>query len=148
MPDWIRDHWVLITWLSSASLLLFVLSLVLVPLYLVRMPADALAAGRRPSRWLLARPRWQRVALRVLKNALAVLLIVGGVAMLALPGQGLLTLLLGVLLLDFPGRARVQQWLITRPRVIRPINWLRRKARKEPLVLFPPPPYPPQQRAA
>jgi hypothetical protein len=50
-----------------------------------------------------------------------------------LPGQGLLTLLLGFLLLDFPGKYALEKRLIARPRVHAAVDWLRRRARREPL---------------
>jgi hypothetical protein len=58
-----------------------------------------------------------------------------GVAMLVLPGQGLLTLLMGFLLVDFPGKYRLERWLFARPIVRRPINWLRHRAGRVPLQL-------------
>ena len=55
--------------------------------------------------------------------------------MLVLPGQGLLTILLGVTLLDFPGKFRMQKWVISRKGVLDSINWIRAKAHKRPLEL-------------
>ena len=56
-----------------------------------------------------------------------------GMAMLVLPGQGLLTLLMGFLLLDFPGKYRLEKWLFLRRRVREGVNWLRKRAGSEPL---------------
>ncbi len=68
-----------------------------------------------------------------MKNMLAVVLVVLGVAMLVLPGQGILAILLGVMLGDFPGKLRLQQWILARPNVMKTLNWLRRKFKKPPL---------------
>jgi hypothetical protein len=57
--------------------------------------------------------------------------------MLVLPGQGLLTLLIAVALLDFPGKFRLQRWVATRRGVIDSINWIRKKAGRDPLVFGP-----------
>jgi hypothetical protein len=64
---------------------------------------------------------------------LALALVVLGVAMLVLPGQGVLAILLGVMLGDFPGKLRLQQWILARPNVMKTLNWLRRKFKKPPL---------------
>lgn len=58
-----------------------------------------------------------------------------GLAMLALPGQGLLTLLLGFLMIDLPGKYRFEKWLVRRRWVHRPINWMRRSRGREALNL-------------
>lgn len=69
------------------------------------------------------------------KNLLGYLLIVAGIAMLLLPGQGVLTMLLGFIMVDLPGKYRFEQWLVARPLVLRSINMLRRRAGREPLIL-------------
>jgi len=74
-----------------------------------------------------------RIPLRVVKNVLALVLIVLGIAMLVLPGQGILAILLGVMLGDFPGKLKLQHWILARPKVMNSLNWLRRKFRKPPL---------------
>ena len=56
-----------------------------------------------------------------------------GIAMLVLPGQGLLTLLVGFLLIDFPGKYRFEKWLVARRWVLQPINWLRLRRHQMPL---------------
>ena len=55
--------------------------------------------------------------------------------MLVLPGQGLLTLLLGLMAMYFPGKYAFERWLVTRPLVFAVITRLRAKARKAPLAL-------------
>jgi hypothetical protein len=60
-------------------------------------------------------------------------LLVGGLLMLLMPGQGLLTIAVAVMLLDFPGKFRLQRWLVKRESVWRTINWLRNRAKRQPL---------------
>jgi len=67
------------------------------------------------------------LVLVVLKNALGVVLVVLGFIMLFTPGQGLLTLLAGLLLMNFPGKYRLERWLVLRPGVLRGLNWLRQR---------------------
>ena len=50
-----------------------------------------------------------------------------------LPGQGLLTLLIGLMLTDFPGKYRLEKRLIAQPGVLKAVNWLRARAGHPPL---------------
>ena len=58
-----------------------------------------------------------------------------GAAMLVLPGQGILTILAGVMLLDFPGRHRLVCWIVTRHAVLNSLNWVRRRAGRPELIV-------------
>ena len=73
----------------------------------------------------------------VLKNLLGVVLILIGVILSVpgLPGQGLLTVLAGVFLLDFPGKRGFLYKLVGRPLLLHPINRLRTKFSRPPLVV-------------
>ena len=63
--------------------------------------------------------------LRIGKNLLGALFVGLGVAMLILPGQGILTILIGLSLLEFPYKRRLELYLISRPPVLRAVNWIR-----------------------
>ena len=71
------------------------------------------------------------------KNILGLLLVALGVVLSlpGVPGQGLLTILLGIMLLDFPGRDRLEQKLLSKPSIVSTINRLRGRFGKPPLVL-------------
>jgi hypothetical protein len=62
-----------------------------------------------------------------------VIFILGGLAMLVLPGQGLLTIVIGVSLLDFPGKRVLERRLLSRPMVLQAINRLRQRFGRPPL---------------
>jgi hypothetical protein len=51
------------------------------------------------------------------------------------PGQGVLTILLGVMLLDFPGKRELEAKLVSRPQVYRAVNRLRARYGKPPFLL-------------
>ncbi|MBA3256811.1 MAG: hypothetical protein H0T64_09210 [Pyrinomonadaceae bacterium] len=71
------------------------------------------------------------------KNLLGVVLVVVGIllSLPGVPGQGILTILLGVMLLDFPGKPRLEHWLVSRPKILQAINRLRHRFSKPALVL-------------
>jgi len=121
--------------LAVVMVFTFVGSLVFVPWAIVRLPADYFHYhARRPVLWSTLHPVL-RLVLLLGKNLFGCILIVMGLAMLVLPGQGLLTILIGILLLDFPGKFMFERWLISRKPILRTSNWLRKKAHKEPLWL-------------
>jgi hypothetical protein len=47
-----------------------------------------------------------------------------------LPGQGILTILAGIALIDFPGRHRLVRWIVARETVMSALNWVRRRAKQ------------------
>ena len=119
---------------AIASLLMFIASLFVVPWLVVRMPDDFLV--RNPpmrTEWGHHHPAI-RMLLQVLQNVLAYVLIGAGIVMLVLPGQGVLTIVVGLMLADFPGKHRLVRWLLTRGPVLTAINWLRARAHRAPLL--------------
>jgi hypothetical protein len=73
----------------------------------------------------------------LLKNLLGILLVMlGGImALPIIPGPGILLLVLGVMLLDFPGKRRLEQWLVRRATVLNAMNRLRQRYGKPPLLV-------------
>lgn len=119
--------------LGLFSLFSFIASLFLIPFLVVRIPYDYFAESKRqPSPWAEQHVVIRWVVLLV-KNLLGIVFVVLGLAMLVLPGQGLLTLLIGVLLLNFPGKYRFERWLIQKPSVSKAVAWLRQRAGRRPL---------------
>ncbi|WP_447987293.1 hypothetical protein [Nitrospira sp. Nam74] len=124
MEGWISKD--MLVWLSVGSGIGVLIGVVAIPLIIINLPADYLVDTQRQS-WLAKQPAVIRVPLRLLKNLLAVVLIILGIAMLVLPGQGLLSILLGIALADFPGRLKLQRWILQRPKVMDSLNWIRQK---------------------
>jgi len=129
-------QWAPLLWgLAGASLLLALLTMVAVPLWLIRLPADYFAGEkRRRAEWARRHPveRW---VLLVLRGAAGAVLVLVGLALLVLPGQGLLTLLCGLMVATYPGKYRLERWLVRRRGVRQAIGWLRQRASRPPLRL-------------
>ena len=128
------DHTALVGWLGGASLLMFVGSLIVVPLVVVRLPKDYL---HREHKLVRAWPRYLSLPFMILKNGLGVLFLLSGLAMLVLPGQGLLTLFIGLVLVDFPRKRNLILRILGNRRIFGMINRLRAKSGKA--ELEPPP---------
>lgn len=112
--------------LGIFSVLAVLASVVLVPRFLAQLPRDYLKLDEAPGSHSLP--------LRILRNALGIVLVLLGIAMLLLPGQGLLTLLVGVLLVDFPGKHALVVRSLSRPKVLAIVNKLRAHHGAQPLA--------------
>ena len=114
----------------------FLINLAIVSFILVKLPADHFAKSRK-GKFMKGYHPALRVAAAIGKNIGGVLLVALGVVLSlpGVPGQGLLTILLGIMLLDFPGKHRLEQKLLSRPSIVNTINGLRDKFGKEPLQL-------------
>lgn len=107
-------------------------TLLAIPWVVARLPADHFVGPRHLT---LSESRHPALAFgrRLARNTLGVLLVLAGVAMLVLPGQGVLTIVLGVALIDFPGKRRFEQRLLRQRHVRKSLQWLRKRAGREPL---------------
>jgi hypothetical protein len=121
---------------AGIFLVTFFANLALVSLILVKIPADYFQHSRR-SKFLANHSAFFRILAIVGKNLLGVVLVVLGIllSLPGVPGQGVLTILLGIMLLDFPGRRRFERWIVSSPKVFHGVNKLRRRFDKSPLVL-------------
>lgn len=130
--NWLKENEELFAVLGLSGIGLFLVSLLVFPLIIILLPHDYFI--RPETSFVTLNPL--RMLLRVLKNALGYLLIVAGILMLFLPGQGLLSLLLGVSLINFPGKRRLELRLLRFRGVRRSVAWIRQKANRRP-VIFP-----------
>lgn len=125
MKEWILTHEMGLLWISLFSLVSFIGTVILIPLIIVGIPEDYFAHGRRgPTRWRESHPAIRMAALAG-KNLLGAVFIASGIAMLFLPGQGLMTILIGLMLTNFPGKLALEKWIIRRKTVKRAVDWLR-----------------------
>jgi hypothetical protein len=122
-------------WMGWLSAGLFLFSLALVPTLLARIPADYFTRPRRQRTPPTKIAGIHYALLWVVRNLFALLLIMAGILMLVLPGQGLLTILLGLFAADFPGKKRLEQKLVSHPSIHASINWIRAKKGAEKLTL-------------
>jgi hypothetical protein len=126
-------HW---WWGVVVSVVLFAGSLVLVTFIVIGWPVDHFRRAGRRAFWAHRHPA-VRIAGLVLKNLAGGLLVALGIVMAlpGVPGQGLLTALIGMTLLNFPGKTDLERRLISRPAVLRAINRWRARFSRPPLVL-------------
>jgi hypothetical protein len=122
-----------LTAIGIVSLVAFGVSLLAIPYVVSRLPPDFLRqqahgvpapGGHKP---------WKLV-LRVLRNVLGLALLLLGILMLVLPGQGIFAIVVSLLLLDFPGKKRLLRRFLSSERVLSVGNRIRERAGKEPFL--------------
>ena len=130
-----------ITWQSVLVAVLlflvtFLISLAIVSFIMINIPADYFRKDRPRELWSDRHPALRFLGIFV-KNFFGVVLVVLGILMSipGVPGQGILTILLGIMLLDFPGKRDLEYSLVSRPPVLKAINRLRHRFGKAALVL-------------
>ena len=116
-------------------LVTFLANLALVSFILVKIPADYFRESQ--GKFLAKQSPVIRALAMIGKNIAGVILVVMGIllSLPGVPGQGVLTILLGVMLLDFPGRRRFERWIVSSPKVLKAVNKLRKRFDKPELIL-------------
>ncbi|MDH5724178.1 MAG: hypothetical protein OEY60_01780, partial [Nitrospira sp.] len=109
-----------------------------IPFILVRLPTDFFDT-RVPRRWMENHHPVLRLLGHVVKNVVGAIFLFAGFLMLFLPGQGILTMLIGVTMLDFPGKRKLEARMIGQPAILNTINNMRQKFGKPPLTIAPQP---------
>jgi hypothetical protein len=141
MINWLAEFWGALTWGSillgvGLFLVSLTISFLAIGIVMVKIPANYFSphyeADFLPdSPWLV---RWGAV---ILKNILGVLLILLGIVLSlpGVPGQGILTILLGLIMLDIPGKRPLEARIIQRPAVLAVVNNFRARYGKPPLIM-------------
>ncbi|MCB0344299.1 MAG: hypothetical protein KDD66_04245 [Bdellovibrionales bacterium] len=126
----LRSNERLLLWAGGISIIFFFVSLIAVPLILIRLPADYFTREKRSHLPAADAHPVARILGLALKNAAGLLLVLAGLAMLVLPGQGLLSILVGLMMMNFPGKYRLERFVMRLPKVLHAANWLRAKANR------------------
>ena len=120
LPSWFPEPWVLI--LTAVLLVVTIVACVIV---IVRLPRDHFVNPAKEPKGAVA----------VVRNVLGVILILGGIAMLVLPGQGVLAILAGLMLTTFKGKQKLAKKIVRKPKVEKALQWIREKANRPPLEI-------------
>lgn len=111
--------------LVGFSITTLIMTFVLLPFMIVRLPQTYFLESHRPlrvSRFLIV-----RLLIMALKNVIGLAFVVLGFLMLFVPGQGILTIVVGLTIMNYPGKFKLERWLVMRPRVLPALNWLRKR---------------------
>jgi hypothetical protein len=124
-------------WVTSAviAVLAFLVTTGAAVAVVVSLPADHFS--RPPGQGRARRHPVLHWTWIVLKNILGLLIVPLGVLMALplVPGPGLVFILVGLSLLDFPGKRRLERRLLAVPSVLRFLNRMRDRFGRPPLVI-------------
>lgn len=133
ITEFVSSYRVYILWLATISLFVFIFSLISIKWLVALIPTNYFIKKNMVKSkksysfiWLIS---------VIVKNLIGYTLILGGLLMLVLPGQGLFTILMGLILSNYPGKYNIERRFISIPSVLRTVNWLRKKSNKPPLEI-------------
>jgi hypothetical protein len=130
---WIQTHHELMSWLAVISVATFVVTLLALPILIIHIPEKYFLHEERTPRHNPKPAGGFRLVCRILKNIAGGFFVLLGIIMLLTPGQGLLSILVGIMLMDLPGKYKVERAIIRKEKVLSTINWLRAKGHQPPL---------------
>lgn len=117
-------RWLEVT-LFAVSIAMFIGSLVAIPIIIRRLPPDHFV---RP-------PQQHSLKAKVVRNALGALLVAAGIAMLVLPGQGIIAILFGLSIMDLRIKDNIIRRLLCQKKIQEGVQRIRSKAGKQPLTI-------------
>jgi len=139
--EWLTDFWASLTWskiLLGVGLFLgsLLFSFASIAIVMVKIPENYFSTHYQQdflpgSPWIV---RWGAV---IAKNIFGFFLVILGIilSLPGVPGQGVLTILLGLIMLDIPGKRPLEARIIKRPTILTAVNDLRARYKKPPLVM-------------
>ncbi len=118
--------------LGSLSIFILIISVFMMVLIISFLPEDYFKSENRNLISSVQNSRYPLLKLLVLitKNFFGVLLLLSGILMLVLPGQGILTIITGLVFMDYPGKYKFERKLLKQKGVINSINWIRSRLSK------------------
>ncbi len=131
--EFLSDYKIYLVWLGTLSFIIFIFSLLTIKWLVALIPSDYFIK-KNNSEFRSNYPIFWLVSI-IIKNLIGYILIFGGIMMLVLPGQGLFTIFVGLMLSNYPGKFYIERKFIAIPSVLRAINWLRKKSNTPPIKI-------------
>ncbi|MBS1796233.1 MAG: hypothetical protein JSS81_20435 [Acidobacteria bacterium] len=139
--EWLSKFWTTLSWGQiGLGVGLFFLSLgfsfLSIGIVIVKVPENYFSSHYERD-FLPGSPFLIRWGVVILKNIFGVILVLIGIVLSlpGVPGQGILTILTGLIMIDIPGKRPWEARIIKRPVVLAAVNNLRAKYNKPPLIL-------------
>lgn len=137
--EWVSEYWQALTWARiffGVGLFVgsVVISVLVVAIVVVKIPANYFSSHYQED-FMPNTPWIARWGVVIAKNLVGFILFLAGIVMLIGPGQGILTILIGLMLMDIPGKRPLEAKIINRPNVLSAANGLRAKYGKPPLIM-------------
>ncbi len=131
--EFLSTYKIYVVWLGTLSFIIFVFSLLSIKWLVALIPSDYFI-NQNASKFKSNYPIFWLISV-IIKNLIGYTLIIGGILMLVLPGQGLFTILIGLMLSNYPGKFYIEKKFIAMPNILKTINWLRKKSDQPPIKI-------------
>ena len=129
--DWLYSHTTFIIVVSIISVVLVTLLFAALLITILRLPVDFFLKEERS--FVFKRkniPLILYIIILILKNILGIILAIFGLIMILLPGQGIMTIFVAVIFIDFPGKWKMIKYFSRRKKIMQGLNWVRRLFKK------------------
>ena len=131
--EFIKAHWLLFFLILPIIIIVTTFAtFASISMLLISLPPDYFSRKKRVSR--IKNPVL-RLLLRLVQNVCGAVFLIAGFIMLFTPGPGILSVLVGIILCDFPGKRRVERKIVALPRVLSMINRIRARYNRPLLIL-------------
>ena len=121
-------------WVAAGSIAMFAISLASIPFIVAQIPVDYFTHHGRHRMSQSNHHPVIRLLLAGIKNLLGAIMLIAGIIMVFAPGQGLLTIFFALLIMNYPGKYRLECWIVRKPMIFDTVNKMRAKQSKEPLL--------------
>jgi hypothetical protein len=135
LADWAAGHAEVLAVVGAVSAFMFIVTLAILPLVILAIPEDYFVKEQQSGWGFGLRHPLLRTLLVIGKNIIGIVLFMAGFIMLFIPGQGLLTILIAITLLNFPGKRNLELRLMKKPKIAKGVGWIRKKKGKKPIIL-------------
>ena len=135
MQNLLDQYGSILTWLGIISTCTFFLSLLIIPWIVYKLDSKFFIHLHEHKKREDEHPVIF-ILLKGLRYFLGTALLLAGILMIFLPGQGILTIILGLSLLDFPGKRALIDGILKFPSIQKVLNWIRAKGHKEPFLFL------------
>ena len=131
MKDLLAEYW----WLGIISIVTFIGTIVALPIILIKIPEDYFIHDKENPYHPENIPKSLRLFFLIIKNICGGVFLLFGIILLLLPGQGIITILIGISFINFPGKKKLERKIIMQPVVFNAINAIRKRAGYLPLQI-------------
>ena len=121
----IEGNSILFMVMTCFSLATFLGSIVAIPWVVCKMPVDYFVQKQL---------HWVRLLALILRNCMGFVFVAACILMLVTPGQGMLTILVGLLIMSYPGKTKIERRILTVRGLRRTLNWVRKKQGCSPMI--------------
>ena len=129
-PSWVAAHATTLGVAGLGTLVALALTVFVAPRLVARLPPDHFARPAEPAGALGP----TRLAVLFARNAAGLAAVLIGLVMIVTPGPGIVMIVVGLSLAEFPGKHALMRRLASRPQVFAALNWLRRRHDRPPFV--------------